>query len=60
MFASDNYINKAQDIDFKRTVVKFIKDLKEFQSDKNNQLNEIMKKEMIWIHTFVMTKDIQT
>lgn len=45
MFANNNYLDRHQNIEFQRIIVKFIKDFKEFTEDTKKQLNEIKEKE---------------
>lgn len=59
IFANENYLDELQDTELKRTIKIFIKELKEFKEDTQQQFSEIKKKEPENKHR-VMPKKTQT
>ena len=45
MFDNENYLDEPQNTKFKRTIINFLKELKEFKDKTKNQLIEIKNKE---------------
>lgn len=46
MFAIENYLDVSQNREFRRTIIDFIKELKEIEGCANEQLNEIKVKHL--------------
>lgn len=49
MFSNEKYLDEPQDIEYKRTVINFIKEFKESKEDKNKLLTKLQKEYNKWL-----------